>query len=131
MALTPSQKTDVPKMLLNQYFQYCNTYRRAEGADSWKDGGWTWTAVNSDAKVDIQPKSSLSKELRMLIQGSEAEVDKAAFFLYDVTAIQVDDSVGIASDGGTTEDTYYTVMGVFDWDSHVEVALKSGRSTGS
>lgn len=128
MPLTASPKqAAVPKMTFaDGFFQYCNTYTRTEDADAW-EGGFDWTAVNSNVKVDIQPEEEMSKQLRMLLVGENAEVDSVAFFLSTVSAITVGDSVGIASDGGTTEDTFFTVQGVHDWDSHVEVALKSGR----
>ena len=127
MPLTVSQKTDVPKMVLDQFFQYCNTYTRADAADA-HEGGWTWTAVNSDVKVDIQPASSMSEQLKLELQGENIAADFVGFFLSTVATITAGDSVGIAADGGVTEDTYYTVVGVYDWDSHIEVALESGRS---
>lgn len=126
MALTASpKKAAVPKMsFADGFFQYCNTYTR--GAADW-EGGFDWTAVNADVKVDIQPAAAMSKELALLLQGQNIEADSVAFFLTTVSTITVGDSVGIASDGGTAEDTFFTVQGSFDWDSHIEVALKSGR----
>lgn len=128
MALTASPKqAAVPKMnFADGLFQRCNTYTRTEGADAWK-GKFVWTAVNSDAKVDIQPAEAMSKQLAILLQGENIQADSVAFFLSTVSEITNGDSVGIASGGGTTEDQFFTVQGVFDWDSHVEVALKSGR----
>jgi len=127
MPLTASPKqAAVPKMNFGDgLFQYCNTYNRTAPDYA---GDFTWTVVNSDVKVDIQPKSSLSEQLRVLLQGQNIAADYAAFFLSTASAIIVGDSIGVAADGGATEDTYYAVVGVFDWDSHVEVALKSGRS---
>lgn len=126
MPLTSSpKKAAVPKMNFRDgYFQYCNTYTR--GATDW-EGGFDWTAVNSDAKVDIQPAEAMSRELSLQLQGQNIAADSVAFFLSTASTITVGDSVGIASDGGTTEDTFFTMVGVFDWDSHIEVALKSGR----
>jgi len=126
MPLTASpKKAAVPKMnFADGFFQYCNTYTR--GSADW-EGGFDWTAVNSDVKVDIQPAEAMSKQLALLLQGENIAADSVAFFLTTVSTITVGDSVGIAADGGTTEDTFFTVVGVFDWDSHVEVALKSGR----
>ena len=128
MPLTASpKKAAVPKMTFaDGFFQYCNTYTRDEDADAW-EGGFDWTAVNSDAKVDIQPAEAMSRELSLQLQGQNISADSVAFFLSTASAITVGDSIGIAADGGTTEDTFFTVVGVFDWDSHVEVALKSGR----
>lgn len=126
MALTTSpKKTAVPKMnFADGFFQYCNTYNRT-GPDY--AGDFTWTAVNSDVKVDIQPAGGMSEQLRVRIQGEDVNVDSVAFFLSTVSTISVGDSVGIAADGGTTEDTFFTAVGVYDWDSHIEVALESGR----
>ena len=126
MALTASpKKAAVPKMTFaDGFFQYCNTYTR-EAAD-W-ESGFDWTAANSDARVDIQPASSMSEQLQALLVGENIQVDKVAFFLSTVSTITVGDSMGIAAAGGTAEDTFFTVVGVYDWDSHIEVALKSGR----
>ncbi len=126
MPLTASPKqAAVPKMNFGDgFFQYCNTYTR--GSADW-EGGFDWTAVNSDAKVDIQPAEGMSRQLQLLLQGQGIEADSVAFFLSTVSTVTVGDSVGIASDGGTTENEYFTVVGVYDWDSHVEVALKGGR----
>lgn len=126
MALTASpKKAAVPKMTFaDKFFQYCNTYTRGEA--DW-EGGFDWTVVNADVKVDIQPAEAMSKELSLQMQGQNIAVDVVAFFLSTVSTIKVGDSVGIASGGGTTEDTFFTVEGFFNWDSHIEVALKSGR----
>jgi len=128
MALTASPKAAaVPKMNFDDGFiQYCNTYTR--GSAGW-EGGFDWTAVNSNVKVDIQAADAISRQLSLVLQGQNIQAEFMAFFLSTVSTITVGDSVGIASDGGTTEDLFYTVVGVFDWDSHVEVALKSGRLT--
>ncbi len=126
MPLTASpKKTAAPKMnFADGFFQYCNTYTRGE--EDW-EGGFDWTAVNADVKVDIQPAAAMSKELSIQLQGQNIAVDSVAFFLSTASTITVGDSVGIASDGGTTEDEFFTVVGMYDWDSHVEVALESGR----
>lgn len=127
MPLTASLKqAAVPKMnFADGFFQYCNTYNRTAPDYA---GDFTWTAINSDVKVDIQPEASMSEQLRVRIQGEDINVDSVAFFLSTVSTITVGDSVGTAADGGTTEDTFFTVVGVYDWDSHVEVALESGRA---
>lgn len=126
MPLTAStKKADVPKMVLDQFFQYCNTYNRTSPDYA---GDFTWTVINSDVKTDIQPEAAMSEQLRVQLQGENVAVDSVGFFLSTVSTITVGDSVGIADDGGTTEDTFFTVVGVYDWDSHVEVALESGRS---
>lgn len=126
MALTASpKKAAVPKMTFaDGFFQYCNTYTR--GAKDYR-GAFDWTAVNADVKVDIQPADAISKELSIQLQGQNIAVDSVAFLLSTASTITVGDSVGIASDGGTTEDEFFTVVGMFNWDSHLEVALKSGR----
>ena len=126
MPLTASpKKAAVPKMnFADGFFQYCNTYTRGEA--DW-EGGFDWTAVNADVKVDIQPAAAMSNELALLLQGENIQADFVAFFLTTVSTITVGDSIGIASGGGTTENQFFTVQGSFDWDSHIEVALKSGR----
>ena len=128
MPLTASpKKAAVPKMNFDDgFFQRCNTYTRTDTADAYK-GGFTWTAVDSDIKVDIQPASSMSEQLRVRIQGEDVNVDSVAFFESTVSTITTGDSIGTAADGGTTEDTFFTVVGVYHWDSHVEVALENGR----
>lgn len=124
LTLSP-KKAAVPKMnFADGFFQYCNTYNRAAPDYA---GDFTWTAVNSDVKVDIQPAASMSEQLRVQMQGENVAVDSVGFFLSTVSTITVGDSVGIAAEGGTTEDTFFTVVGVYDWDSHIEVALESGR----
>lgn len=127
MTLTASpKKAAVPKMnFADGLFQYCNTYTRTAPDYA---GDFTWTAVNSDVKVDIQPAASMSEQLRVQMQGENVAVDSVGFFLSTVSTITVGDSVGIAADGGITEDTFFTVVGVYDWDSHIEVALESGRA---
>lgn len=132
MPLTASpKKAAVPKMNFDDgFFQYCNTYTRTPDTDAYK-GGFEWTAGNSNVKTDIQPAAAMSSQLAIMLQGQNIEADSVAFFLSTISTIIVGDSVGIASDGGTTEDQFFTVVGVFDWDSHVEVALESGRLTDS
>lgn len=131
MALSASRISATPKMELDSAFEYCNVKIRTKGTvDTAGEAPWTWTALDSDVKVDIQPVSE--KELSRTSQGIERDATHKAFFESTVTfpsSWDDDDEEAVMrietdSDGDGTEDTYFRIVGIDDFGSHIEVLAK-------
>lgn len=131
MALSASRIPDVSKMALDFAFEYCNVKIRTKGTvDSAGEAPWTWTALDSNVKADIQPMSE--NELRRTAAGTERDATHKAFFESTVTfPSSWDDEdeeavlrIETDSSGDGTADTYFRIVGVDDFGSHIEVLAK-------
>ena len=131
MALSASTQPDAPKMTLKDYYEYCNVSRKVEGTpNALGEAPWTWTAIDSDVKVDLQPVSA--EELKRTAAGIERIATHRAFFESTVDFIDYWDAeteevmlrIETDSSGNGTVDTYFAITAVDDYDSHVEVLCK-------
>lgn len=131
MPLSASVKPDVPKMELDFAYEYCNVSRKVKGSpNALGEAAWTWTAIDSNVKVDLQPVAA--EELKRTAAGIERIATHRAFFLSDVGFIDYWDAedeevilrIETDSSGNGTADTYFLITAVDPWDSHVEVLCK-------
>lgn len=136
MTLSASTQPNAPKMTLDQVYEYCNVSKRVKGAvDSAGEASWTWTAVDSNVKVDLQPIPE--EEIKRSGAGEERVATHKAFFESTVTfpTLWDDETEEIAlrietdSTGNGTADTYFLITAVDDWSSHVEVLARKVSDT--
>ncbi len=135
MTLSASTQPDVPQMTLDEAYEYCNISKRVKGAvDSAGEAGWTWTAVDSNVKIDLQALSE--EEIQRSGAGEERVATHRGFFESTVTfpTLWDDETTEIAlrietdSTGNGTADTYFLITAVDDWSSHVEVMARKVSS---
>lgn len=122
MALSASDKGNMPVMDLDLFYNYVNVTRKVEGtSNDLGEPAITWAAVTdmSNVKADIQPSNM--EQLKQMMAGLEVTSTHAIFFLSGAD-VAVDDRIEADEDGDGTEDTYYRVDAVQDWDSHVLAA---------
>jgi len=128
MTLSASVKPNVPKMILDFAYEFCNVSQRVEGAlDALGEATWTWTAIDSNVKVDIQPLTA--REIKNIGAGEEIDATHRAFFLSGVsfpttyeTAVAMRVEVDTTGDG--SPDSYFRILDVNNWASHVEALLE-------
>ena len=128
MTLSASVKPNVPKMVMNQFHEYCNVSKRVQGElNDHGEADWTWTAVDSDIKVDIQPLEA--HEIKNVGVGTEIGATHRAFFLSTATfhttyQTGVAMRVEVDSTGDGAVDTYFRIINVDDHASHFEALLE-------
>jgi len=109
-------------MKLDQFYEYVNITSRTKGdVDAAGEASWTWAAVESNVKADIQALSE--RELKATGPGKVVDASHRAFFENDIT-IAVGDRVEADDDNDGVVDTYYRVVSVDDQKSHIEALLK-------
>lgn len=128
MPLSASVKPNVPKMRMPTSHGYCNVSQRVQGAlNAMGEADWTWTAVDSNIKVDIQPLEA--HEIKNIGVGTEVNATHRAFFLSTATfhatyLTGVAMRVEIDTTGDGSADTYYRVINSDDHASHFEALLE-------
>lgn len=126
--LSASIKPNVPKMVLDFGFEYCNVSQRVKGAlNDLGEADWTWTEVDSNIKVDIQPLEA--NEIKNIGVGTEVGATHRAFFLSTATfhatyLTGVAMRVEVDSTGDGSADTYYRIINADDHASHFEALLE-------
>jgi len=128
MTLSASVKPTVPKMILGQFYEFCNVSKRVKGTpDDMGEADWTWVAVDSNIKVDIQPLEA--DEIKNIGAGTEIGATHRAFFLSTATfhatyLTAVAMRVEVDSTGDGDVDTYYRIINADDHASHFEALLE-------
>lgn len=135
MTLSASVKPDVPQMTLDEAYEFCNVAQRTKGAvDSAGEAAWTWPAVDSNVRVDLQPLTEMERQRAGA--GIERVSTHRAFFestvsfpaLWDAETNEPDLRIETDSSGNGTVDTYFLITAVDDHASHIEVMAKKVSS---